>query len=132
MLRYYIKDGYIKSFDFKPDLPKIKYDKIVDKSQFRQDSDNIRQFVSNGVGSSGSGTYDDPKNMPSDLEVRIRSGKLDKAEISQLQLSEIEKLKKLDADQKKAAEKDKLDKIDAARQAYLDKKTGFTGSPQTN
>lgn len=128
MRRWFVSDNSVKSVDFIVQSHNINYDDVVDRSCFRPDSEQVRQFVSNGVGSSGVGVYDDPDNMPSDLEVRIRSGKLDKAEVSQLILKESDNLKKLSSEKAKAAELDKVEKISKARQEFLDSKTGFTGA----
>ena len=64
---------------------KIHYDDIVDRSQFRPDSENVRLFRLSGQGSEGTPVYDSDENTPTNLEVQIRSGKFDKAEISQMQ-----------------------------------------------
>lgn len=60
------------------------YDDPVDRSQFRPDSEQVRAFRLTGSGSNLSPLYDKEDNPPSDLEVQLRSGKLDKAEVSQI------------------------------------------------
>lgn len=60
------------------------YDDPVDRSQFRPDSEQVRAFRLTGSGSNLTPLYDDESNPPSDLEVQLRSGKLDKAEVSQI------------------------------------------------
>lgn len=60
------------------------YDDPVDRSQFRPDSEQVRAFRLTGSGSNLSPLYDKEDNLPSDLEVQLRSGKLDKAEVSQI------------------------------------------------
>lgn len=119
------------SFDFKILFPDFKYDDILDKSSFRPNSENIRQASLSGAGVK-TGVYDDSDNLPSDLMVRIRSGKLDRAEIAQ----EIEKAKN-DAiskvnDFEKASALKKAEDISRARQDYLDSRTGFNPSGQHN
>lgn len=119
------------SFDFKILFPDFKYDDILDKSSFRPNSENIRQASISGAGVK-TGVYDDSDNLPSDLMVRIRSGKLDRAEIAQ----EIEKAKN-DAiskvnDFEKASALKKAEDISRARQDYLDSRTGFNPSGQHN
>lgn len=109
--------------------PKIEYDDIVDKSSYRQDSENIRNFISNGSGSSGEPLYDDPDNMPTNLEVSLRSGKFDKGEVSQMIMKKEKEVDQAKDNDIKKAENDKLEKINKARQEYLDKKTGFSGQP---
>lgn len=106
------------------------YDDPVDRSQFRPDSEQVRQFRLSGAGSSGTPVYDDD-SLPTDLEVDIRSGKLDKAEISQLQLAQEAKMKETSDKKLAAEEKKKADEINKARQDFLDKSTGFKGSDQT-
>lgn len=106
----------------------IKYDKVVDYSSFRPDREQVRAFHSTGQGSTSQPVYDDPKKMPSDLEVEIRSGKLDKAEISQLQQIKTEKAEAAISEAEKAAAKEEAAKLEKARQEHLDKVTGFKGA----
>ena len=109
----------------------IEYDDIVDTSTFIPDSENVRTASLSGAGGK-KGVYDDVENLPSDLAVRIRSGKLDRAEIAQ----ELEKATKDALDEVDKIEKDNLAKkaseISKARQDYLDSKTGFNPSGQSN
>lgn len=109
--------------------PKVVYDDIVDKSSYRQDSENIRNFISNGSGSSGEPLYDDTDNMPSNLEVSLRSGKFDKGEVSQMIMKKAEEADRSKNADIKKAKNEQLEKINKARQEYLDKKTGFNGQP---
>lgn len=60
------------------------YDDPVDRSQFRPDSEQVRAFRLTGSGSNLSPLYDKEDSPPSDLEVQLRSGKFDKAEVSQI------------------------------------------------
>lgn len=120
---------YLEDF---PDISEsIEYDDIVDTSTFIPDSENIRTASLSGAGGK-KGVYDDVENLPSDLAVRIRSGKLDRAEIAQ----ELEKATKNALDEVDKIEKDNLSKkaaeIAKARQDYLDSKTGFNPSGQSN
>lgn len=107
----------------------VKYDDVVDRSTFSIDSDrdNARKILL--MGSSTVGAYDGD-NIPSDLEVQIRSGKFDKAEISKIQRVEKAKLLESSAESHKEKIAEKLDKINDARQAHLDKLTGFSGQPE--
>ena len=109
----------------------IEYDDIVDTSTFIPDSENVRTASLTGPGGK-KGVYDDVESLPSDLAVRIRSGKLDRAEIAQ----ELEKATKNALDEVDKIEKDNLAKkaseIAKARQDYLDSKTGFNPSGQSN
>lgn len=68
------------------------YDDPVDRTQFRPDSEQVRAFHMTGAGSNTTPVYDDDNNMPSDLIVAMRSGKLDKAEISQIMQSKSKKV----------------------------------------
>lgn len=117
--------------DFPNFLDPIEYDDIVDTSTFIPDSENVRTASLSGAGGR-KGVYDDVENLPSDLAVRIRSGKLDRAEIAQ----ELEKATKSALNEVDKVEKDNLAKkaaeINKARQEYLDSKTGFNPSGQSN
>ena len=120
---------YLEDF---PDISEsIEYDDIVDISTFIPDSEKVRTASLSGAGGK-KGVYDDVENLPSDLAVRIRSGKLDRAEISQ----ELEKATKNALEEVDKIEKDNLSKkaaeINKARQDYLDSKTGFNPSGQSN
>lgn len=99
-------------------LKEIEYDEIVDRSRFIIDSESIRQKKISGdaIGTTQNLAYD--KSEPSNLEIAIRSGKLDKADIHQEQL-------KLQKEVKQESKKRQKEAIEAARQEYLDKQTGF-------
>ncbi len=120
---------YLEDFKFEPKL--IEYDDIVDTSTFIPDSENVRTASLSGAGGK-KGVYDDVENLPSDLAVRIRSGKLDRAEIAQ----ELEKATKNALDEVDKIEQENLAKkaaeLNKARQDYLDSKTGFNPSGQSN
>ena len=119
------------AFDYSYPIKIINYDKVVDKSHFRPDAEGVR-LQSSGNGSVTKPVFDKDlkQNPPSDLEVSLRSGKFDKAEVSQMIIQENAKA---EMSSKEAAEKralDKKQKIIDARQEYLDKATGFKGSDQ--
>ena len=118
--------GGFEQFDFDCSIPEVVYDDIVDRSTFSLESDkeNIRTSIVQGAGS-GVGSYDDPDNLPSDTEVLIRSGKLDKAEVSDLIRSKTNEIKKLQSDEEKQKASEELQKISDARQAHLDSMIGF-------
>lgn len=133
--RWFFDDEIGKSFRFKTPLPStasIIYDDIVDRSSFRPDSEQVRQFHLSGSGSVGQPVYDDSDNLPTDLEVAIRSGKLDKAEISQLQQIKADEIDKSVTKAKKIKAIKEAEDVSKARQDYLDKATGFTGVPQSD
>lgn len=73
----------------------ITYDEIVDTTNFIIDSENIRNNMIANSGAIGTEQlqYDDPNNLPSKRAVKIRSGKLDKAEVHQEILKEQEAMK---------------------------------------
>lgn len=111
----------------------VVYDDIVDRSTFSQESDKEEVRRSQFLGaSSGVGAYDDPKNPPSDLEVQIRSGKLDKAEVSEIIKHKQQEIKKAQSDFEAAQKETELKKISEARQEYMDKVIGFDGSKKTD
>lgn len=112
--------------------PEIKYDSVVDRSQFRPDSENVRNFGLSGAGSGSQGSFDSPDREPSDLEVRIRSGKLDKAEVGIVLKQLSESYQKENESAIKAKKQKELQAIADSRQEYLDKVTGFSGVPQGN
>lgn len=120
--------GVVKSLDFDLALPEVVYDDVVDRSTFRPDSESVRQSVLSGSGFGLKGVYDDSDVPPSDLEVSIRSGKLDKAEVGQILANKTKEAKEtIDRNRKKAIA-DAKEAIVEARQEYLDKATGFKGS----
>ena len=124
-----------KSFRFKIPLPSpasIVYDDIVDRSSFRPDSEQVRQFHLSGSGSINQPVYDKPDSLPTDLEIAIRSGKLDKAEISQLEQAKAAEVEQSITKAKKDKAVKEAEDISKARQEYLDKATGFTGVPQSD
>lgn len=106
----------------------IKYDKVVDYGSFRPDREQVRAFHATGQGSTSQPVYDDEKNMPSDVEVEIRSGKLDKAEISQLQQIKVKKAEEAISEAEKESARKQAEKLEKARQEHLDKVTGFKGA----
>lgn len=119
----------LSSYDF-TSVPTVKYDDVVDRSQFRPDSEQVRNFGLTGSGSNGQGAYDND-NIPSDDVVRVRSGKLDRTEVAKLLEQSVNNgVKQTNELEKRKVEKAKQDLIDA-RQDYLDKATGFKGSPQS-
>lgn len=61
-------------------LTSVKCDDILDKSNFQPNAESIRKSVITGNGLSKKGVYD--TNRPSAFMLQLRSGKLDKAEVS--------------------------------------------------
>lgn len=128
-LSYPVRFG---SYSFTP-LPEPVYCDIVRKDDFRPDSEAIRSLRTSpgsAAGSTPQYDYDHPVsfasgNLKSEVELLVRSGKLDKADIQTLEAA----IKKDYADAKATEEnaeaaKKKAD-IEALRQANTDKLLGF-------
>lgn len=107
-------------------------DDIVDKSEFRPDSETIRGMkLSAGSGLTDNGLYDYPEGKIPDVDtvtpelVALRNGLLDKADVQKLSQEADEALKESMSN----AEKEKLlaekEAINNARQSFLDEQTGF-------
>lgn len=131
MKRYNVFGDVVKQIDFSTSFISPKYDDIVDRSTWSPCSDSMANRVASVKGgASGQGVYDDSDNLPSDLEVRIRSGKLDKAEVD-LAIQQFIDDSKKEADEKKKNEDiANAQKIADARQAYLDNAVGFKSSSE--
>lgn len=96
-----------------------EYDDIVDRSNFVQDKETVRNRRLN-AGSSGArvGVYDD--HEPSDIEIALRNGRLDKAEVTQLQIKkQAEALEKNEKLKKQAKE--------AVKEAAIENALGING-----
>lgn len=126
--RYYFVDseGNTRRCNL-PNEEEIKKDKVVDYTSFRPDNEEERIFRLTGQGGNGIiGKYDKEGAGPSDLVVKIRQGKLDKAEVQQALKAKTEEFKETQAEE---AKKEK-EAIAEARQDFLDKATGFEGKPK--
>lgn len=131
MKRYNVFCDVVKQIDYSTSFITPKYDDIVDKSTWSPCSDSMANRVASVKGgSSGQGVYDDADNLPSDLEVRIRSGKLDKAEVDLAIKKFVDDAKKEADEKKKADDVANAQKIADARQAYLDNAVGFKSSSE--
>lgn len=98
------------------------YDDIVDRSHFITNRETIRQTrITSDTSGGQTPVYDD--HEPTQLEIALRSGKLDKADVHQLQL-------KMQEEIKTENEKQKAEALEKARQDYLDKATGFISETQ--
>lgn len=128
-MQYMFNGDTLKRVDYPIPRIKIKFDDIVDRSTFTLEADRENARKSMLMGQSMKGVFDGD-SMPTDLELAIRSGKLDKAEIDDAKRA-IQRDIKNDSDsvKKDKAEK-KSQKLESARQEHLDKLTGFTGIPQ--
>lgn len=107
----------------------IEYDDIVDRSKFVSTAETKRGRVAGKVGAGDVGLYDyqadqeiDQSNRISDIELLIRAGKLDKADIQTLKrLREQQIVSENEA--KALAEEDKAQRT---RQGKLDKLIGIS------
>lgn len=132
MANTFIPSRYHKLVDtVQPD-----YDDIVDRTDFKrgQDKERNMRLAGDTSGSTTQCVYDFPDgkvtddNQPSDIQLALRSGRLDKADVDTIKRGvDIQAKDEFDENQKK-----KLDKqqkaIDSARQSYLDSQTGFDSS----
>lgn len=123
---FYVPDGSITSWSYDLELKDPIFDDVVDRSSFRPNSENVRQSVLSGSGFIEKGVFDDMQNPPSDIQVLIRSGKLDKAEIDDYIRSESERLNdEIDKENKSAELKKELDKITSSVQDNAEQNTGI-------
>lgn len=107
---------------YKDPKVEIEYDDIVDDSNYVQDKETVRNKRLNAGDAGGAvGIYD--TKMPTDTEIALRNGKLDKAEVSQMMLQEQKDIKERAKDRKKAA-------TEAVRQAAIDNAIGLTGEQE--
>lgn len=133
MKRYNVFGDVVKQIDFSTSFVTPYYDEIVDRSTWSPSSDSmVNRVASVKGGASGQGVYDDADNLPSDLEVRIRSGKLDKAEVDLAIKNFVDDAEKEADEKKKADDMEKAKKIADARQAYLDNAVGFKSSSEVS
>lgn len=122
---FYVPDGSITSWSYDLELKDPVFDDVVDRSSFRPNSENVRQSVLSGSGFVEKGVFDDMSSPPSDVQVLIRSGKLDKAEIDDYVRSESEKLSdEMDKENKAAELKKELDKITSSVQDNTEQNIG--------
>lgn len=123
---FYVPDGSITSWSYDLELKDPIFDDVVDRSSFRPNSENVRQSVLSGSGFIEKGVFDDMQNPPSDIQVLIRSGKLDKAEIDDYIRSESERLNdEIDKENKSDELKKELDKITSSVQDNAEQNIGI-------
>ncbi len=131
MKRYNVFGDVVKQVDYSTSFVTPVYDDVVDRSAWSPCSDSMANRVASVKGgASGSGVYDDADNLPSDLEVMIRSGKLDKAEVDLAIKKFVDDAKKEADEKKKADDMANAQKVADARQAYLDNALGFKSSSE--
>lgn len=117
------------------DLPEVDYDTIVDRSDFKRGQEKERAArLTADTGSTVNGVYDfpdgqfDEKKAPTDIELAVRNGKLDKADVDTLKRLQVDQAEKESAQAAKDSEDAQKAKIDSERQSYLDDQVGFTPS----
>ena len=132
MYRYFINGNSVerKKIDFEFTTP--LYDDVVDRSTWSPCSDSMNNRIANSGSTGSKGVFDDPDRLPSDLEVRIRSGKLDKTEVALAIQQFIEESKNANDAKKESESLAQAKKIAEARQAYLDAATGFKTPSEIN
>ena len=129
MKRYNVFGDVVKQVDYSTPIVTPDYDDIVDRSTWSPSSDSMANRVASVKGgASGQGVYDDADNLPSDLEVRIRSGKLDKAEVDLAIKKFVDDAKKEADEKKKSEDMSNAKKLADARQEFLDNAVGFKPS----
>lgn len=131
-LRYSTDGVQVKRVSYTFGLITPKYDSIVDRSNFSIDADreNVRKSMLSGGSLLSDNAYDNLDNPPSDLEVKLRSGKFDKAEVQMIQKNLVKEVSDAATEKDKEVAQKKLDKINQARQEHLDKMVGFTSQPE--
>lgn len=110
------------------------YDRIVDRSDFKrgQDKERATRLSGDTGGSLTQGVYDfpdgviDDKKNPTNVELALRKGKLDKADVDTLKRLEKQRATEQQENSQLEFKKAKKEAIDKQRQDYLDSKTGFT------
>lgn len=126
--------------DYVTHYPKIDFEDVVDRTDFKIGSDTARDArIAESGGELGSQSlYDFNSDNEvkidklSNAELALRSGGLDKADVDTLARA-MKKSAELEAQDKKTEkEKAAQNAIDSARQSYLDKQTGFTDSMNNN
>lgn len=126
------------SFSFVP-LSEPEYSDIVRKDDFRPDSESIRALRTSPATAAGSTPqydYDHPVsfssgNLKSEIELLVRSGKLDKADIQTLEEAVKKDYDNAKLSEEKAEAAKKKADLDELRQANTDKLLGFDSSAVT-
>lgn len=124
-------DFFKKSLSFVPLA--CPYDDIVDETNFKRSSEIKRDMVASGnIGAGERGIFDYQEgeqitkdNIISDVEIALRSGKLDKADVQKLrELADVEAVSTIR--QKKESELlEQADKAQKNRTAKLDQQLGI-------
>ena len=120
-----------KSFEYHDGSPDY-YDDIVDKTEFRPDSENVRSARAAGGAISGGGLYDFPDGVASDSDsvtkeiIALRNGRLDKAEVQALKEQTDKALKDAVSEAKEKKLLEQKEALIDARQSFIDDLTGFS------
>ena len=107
-----------------------EYDDIVDRTDFRPDSETVRgASISSIPAMKGVYDYEDGKvtadKRPSDIIMALREGRLDKADLPAIESQLREEIHNEQDELQKKADESALASISKARQDYLDSLTGF-------
>lgn len=131
-----MSSNLLKPLRYNSSFPPISspiYDKIVDRSDFKrgQDKERAHRILGDTGGSLTQGVYDfpdgnfDDKKSPSSVELALRNGVLDKADVDTIARVQ-KKVAQQEYDEKVQSDIDKEKQaINSARQAFLDEQTGF-------
>nr|DAH60931.1 MAG TPA: hypothetical protein [Microviridae sp.] len=111
-------------------LPSPEYDDIVDKTDFRPDSEVVRgSTISSVPAMKGIYDYDDGEvtddKRPSDVIMALREGRLDKADLPAIESQLKQEIQRENDELQRKADEAALASISKARQNYLDSLTGF-------
>lgn len=107
-----------------------QYDDIVDRTDFRPDSETVRGAsissipAMKGVYDYEGGKVTDDKR-PSDIIMALREGRLDKADLPAIESQLREEIQRENNELQRKADEAALASISKARQDYLDNLTGF-------
>lgn len=120
------------SFDYNSVTINLYDEEIVDKSDYRPDTEDTRaKRLTSFVADSSDGLYDYPEGFKDDLPIvsseviALREGRLDKADVQRIR-SELQETANKDLADAKAKEAlDEAERVSKARTEYLDKMTGF-------
>lgn len=118
-------------------IPLRHCDDIVDDTDFKKTLQKDRDFALTEGNAAVQGVFDypdgkvDAKNTPTAFELSLRSGELDKADVSTVERALNATAKSEAETSAKKAKTDKAQKVAEARQAHLDSQVGFDSKSVT-
>lgn len=118
LTRYAFKNGVSERILYIPLKQVIEYDSVVDRSQFSLDRENVRRNIIDASQAPNNLAYD--KTPPSEIEVALRSGKLDKADVHQLRLNLIEEGKQNAKKKQQEKKIQELKELDSSLKEHAD------------